>query len=181
MLHLSDKLKDRCKSATIFLDTNVFILASRRTELLELLAELQIHGAAFVTTSSVVFEYTRGSRSIGELKSRREFIAGIVSRIMSIGSLFEHEKNDVFSAVMSLLVRSGDSQYTDFLLAVALYQYRLLPEPAYVLTSDVKAFPLSIFNIEGVITVDNEKEVANEYLISLNKEHYVTVAKKVEV
>jgi hypothetical protein len=127
-----------------------------------------------------VFEYTRGSQSITEFAERRKLILGLVKRVIPVGNFLESSKLDAFSTVMSLTVGKANSQYTDFLLAVALYQYRGLPGGAFVLSTDARAFPLGLFDVMGVLTINNERgEIANLYLFSLNMQHYAHKAVKV--
>jgi hypothetical protein len=54
-----------------------------------------------------------------------------------------------------------------------------LPEPVYVLSSDIKAFPGAIFDVEGVISVadrSKDKAIAHLNLITLNSQNYAGVA-----
>ena len=72
MLLLTEDFKLLCKGAMVYVDTNVFINAQARPELLGLIGELRDdYSTAFITLSSVEYEYTRGSRTLGELKSRK--------------------------------------------------------------------------------------------------------------
>ena len=122
MLLLSDSFADTCKDGTVYLDTNVFICAQEQLELAEIISNLtSMYKVAFVTLSSVEYEYSRGSQTLEGIKLRRQFVRSIVSNVLPVGRVLEQEKNDIFSAAMSLVVGKKNSQYTDYLLAVALH------------------------------------------------------------
>ena len=95
---------------------------------------------------------------------------------MQVGSFFESDKNDAFSAATSLIVSKKDSTYTDFLLATALHKFSGGIEKQYVLSADTPAFPVDIFTIEGVISVRLSKgNVVHLNLISLDQSKYAAI------
>lgn len=176
MLVLTQGFDEKCNDAHVFLDTNVFINAAQQEELLIKLAGLASNGTVLITISSVVYEYTRGSQSLAEFNTRREFINGLTSRVMPVGKFLESERLDPFSVAMSLVIKKGDSQYTDYMLASALYQFMGTPGHNFVLSADARAFPLDIFDIEGVITIDSAGKLCHLYLISLSADKYGSLA-----
>lgn len=181
MLLLTEDFKLLCKGAMVYVDTNVFINAQARPELLGLIGELRDdYSTAFITLSSVEYEYTRGSRTLGELKSRREFVRELVDTVMPVNRILESDKNDVFSATMSLIVGKKNSDYTDYLLATALHSFNNGIERHFVLSADAKAFPTSLFDICGVITISkNTEETVHLNLIELNRDKYKSILSKV--
>jgi hypothetical protein len=182
MLLLSDDFHKLCRGATVYLDTNIFICAQEQTKLAQLIADLQqIHKAACVTLSSVEYEFTRGSQSLEEVKTRRLFVRNLAKVVMPIGKLLENDKNDAFSAAMSLVVGAKNSQYTDYLLAVALHAYRNTIVRQFVLSADARAFPLTLFDIEGSVTVARKNnEVAHLNLVSLNERKYARILQRLQ-
>lgn len=182
MLLLTEKFTEICKGATVYLDTNIFILAQEQEELLGLLgALLNNHGTALLTLSSVEYEYSRGSQSLSELRDRREFVRTLTNIVMPVGKLLESDKNDVFSAVMSLIVGKKNSDYTDYLLAAALHAFHNGVDRQFVLSADARAFPGSIFDIAGVISISVPKgEAIHLNLIELNRDKYGSIMEKVE-
>jgi hypothetical protein len=173
-LILSSNFSILCRNADIYLDTNVFICAQDQPLVVDLIAQLQKEqSTGFVTLSSVEYEFTRGSHSLEEIKFRREFVRSIVDRVLPVGKLLESDKNDAFSAAMSTVVGSKNSQYTDYLLAVALYVYRNGINKQFVLSADVKAFPMALFDIQGVVTISRKaNEITHLHLLSLNNAKY---------
>lgn len=175
MLLLSDNLRSLCHKATVYLDTNVFLYASKNQDLLELLNDLaNNYETAFCTVSSVEYEFTRGSTTLEELETRKEFIRGLANRVIPVGNLLESDRNNVFSAAMSLCMNRKDSQYTDFLLATCLHNFNGM-EQQYVLSADVKAFPPQLFSIRGVISLrlkNNLSELIHLNLIEIDQENY---------
>lgn len=175
MLLLSDSFRDRCHGATVYFDTNVFIHAFSQDDLQALFAELVLEqSTTFTTLSSVEYEFTRGVRSLSELKVRKEFIRGLTYSVLPVGKFLETDKNDVFSMVMSIVLGKKNSQYTDYLLAAALHTYKHIARQ-YVLSADVKAFPDSIFTTHGVITFMSQGEPVHLHLIGLDEEKYAKV------
>lgn len=181
MLLLSDKFKELCEGATLYLDTNVFICAREQIELAQLIAELtEQRQTAFVTLNSVVYEYTRGSISLEEFTDRRKFVFEFVSNVLSVNKLMDNERNDAFSVAMSLTVGRKDSQYTDYLLAVALHSFRNGIDRQFILSADARAFPADLFNIEGVVTLLRKGgTVSHLHLISLDADKYAGILKRV--
>lgn len=176
MLLLSDKFKEVCQGATIYLDTNAFIHAFDQDDLKVLFGELALNKqVAFVTLSSVEYEFTRGARSLDELQARREFVRSLVYQVMPVGKLLESDKNDAFSVVMSIVLSKKSSQYTDYLLAAALHTYNHVDQQ-FVLSADLRAFPDNIFTIHGVVTTTlRQGETVHLHLISLDYQKYTQV------
>lgn len=71
MLLLSNNFEDICQNATVYLDTNIFIYAYEQEKLVELIAKLTAKKTGFATISSVEYEFTRGSKSLREIKDRK--------------------------------------------------------------------------------------------------------------
>lgn len=174
MLILSNNFKETCHQATIYLDTNVFINAFDQDHILTLIHDYtEQNHTAFVTLSSVEYEFTRGSRTLKELQDRRQFVRDLVHQVLPVGRFLESDKHDVFSAAMSLVLGRKNSQYTDYLLAAALYSYRHL-EKQFILSADVKAFPLQLFSVEETVTtVNSQGEIVHLHLIRLDQEKYL--------
>ncbi len=181
MLLTSTDFDSLCENATIYLDTNIFIYAHEQPKLVEKIAHLSLNGAAFTTISSVEYEFTRGSRSLLEIKTRKQFVRELVERVIPVGPLLESDKNDAFSAAMSLNVNAKNSQYTDFLLAIVLHKFSVNDlEKQFILTADVPAFPPQMFNVDGIISLrlDNNS-IVHLNLISLDKAKYYSIMNKI--
>lgn len=156
----------------IFLDTNVFVGALLSDDLALLLADLRSSQQSQVLTiSSAVYEFTRGSKTLEEFNDKREFVNGLTDRVISVGRLLENPKNDVFSLVMSRMVSSKDSDYTDFLLATCLYQYSRL-EKVYLITSDLRSMPRDIFDVVGSITCSDKEALRHYVVYCLNETNF---------
>ena len=181
MLLTSIEFNALCEDATVYLDTNVFIYAHEQPELVEKIANLTTAGTAFATISSVEYEFTRGAQSLLEIKTRKQFLRGLVCRVIPVGPLLESDTNDAFSAAMSLNVNRKNSQYTDFLLAIVLHKYSVNDlERQFILTADVPAFPPQMFNVEGVLSLRLENtSIVHLNLISLDKDKYLSIINKI--
>lgn len=105
---------------------------------------------------------------------------GLVHRVLQVGKFLESDKNDAFSAAMSLIVSNKDSAYTDFLLATVLHNFHGGFEKNYILSVDAPAFPPDIFTIEGVISVRLKKgDIVHLNLIALDSDKYEAIMKEV--
>jgi len=115
-----------------------------------------------------------------DFNDRRQFIAGLVQRIIPIGKLLEDQKNDVFSVVMSLFVKKQDSDYTDFLLATCLYRYSMVQD-VYLMTADQRSMPPQIFTLKGALTIaDREGHIHNLGVYCIDHGNFAKVARKLE-
>lgn len=173
---LTSLLSDRI----LFVDTNVFVGAANSDELLSFLVDLrQKESCQVLTISSAIYEFTRGSKTLAEFNNKREFVNDLTDRVISVGPLLENPTNDVFSLVMSRLVNSKDSDYTDFLLATCLYQYSRLEE-VYLMTSDIRSMPRNIFDVVGGVTcVDAESNLRHYIICRLNRDCFAKAAENI--
>jgi predicted nucleic acid-binding protein len=143
------------KSHTLFLDTNVFIFASKNKSFFDFLVELKNKGdCAFATIQPVIFEYTRGIESAKAYNERIEFVNSVVDWVNPMKFLEDIEDFHVLMAK----VNSGNKSYTDFLLAACLYQYG--NRNTALLTADLKALP-SFYERSHIITVEHGNELKN--------------------
>ena len=176
MLIKSPGLTEKLRGAYIFLDTNVFAIGSRSTELVELINELHDEAScSFVSIASVLFEFTRGANSFTTYNENVSFYQKIIERIHPTSSF---ENNPEFTVVMSKTNASNKS-YTDFLLAAALYHYRDSGD-TYLLTTDTRAFP-SFFEMPYLITICEDKsgEIRNLGFIRFNENSYAKAAQSI--
>lgn len=180
MLLLTDKFKELCQNARIYLDTNAFIYGADNSDLSNLYVELSnTYKTIFVTLNSAEYEFTRGARTLEQLIERRDYVRSLAS-IISVNKLLDNERNDAFSVAMSLTVKSKDSQYTDFLLAVAMHAYRNNIEEQFILSADVRAFPLNLFTVRGIASFDTKNfGIIHMNLYSLDEHKYASLLKKI--
>ena len=180
MLLLTADFDELCKKATIYLDTNGFIYAADNTELNDLYIRLVDKcGTVFMTLNSVEYEFTRGARTLRELTDRRDYVRSLAS-VLNVNRLLDNDKNDAFSVAMSLTVKSRDSQYTDFLLAVAMHAYRNGVTRQYILSADARAFPMDVFAVVGAITFSTKVHgVIHMNLYELDERKYVSLLKNI--
>ncbi len=177
---LSEDFLINCENATIYLDTNIFIVAQDNDSLIDVLQRMKQQHAALLTISSVEYEFSRGSRNLDELRTRREFVRTIASGVLPVGKLLESDHNDAFSAVMSIIVGKKNSDYTDYLLATALHTFHNGVSRQLVLSADARAFPTSLFDIVGVISLSGSHgEIQHINLIALNHKQYSTMTERV--
>ena len=171
MVLTPQNLTSRLEHQTLFLDTNVFSVAYRYSELVDFLDDLRNHDCALVTIPSVEFEVTRGSSSLTIFNARAKALKKLITYIDPM--LFIDDVDD-FSVVMANLQKPEKSQYTDFLLAACLYQFRT--SKPRLMTSDIASMPPSIFDREFVVTSENHNEIINYGIFSLNDANYEKAA-----
>ena len=155
----------------LFLDTNVFIHASKNKDFFDFLVKFNIdHGCTLFIIPSALFEFTQGSATAKDYQERTDFV---VSLCKIDGARFISDISD-FQVVMSK-VNGKNKSYTDFLLAAAVYQYRRLNNVA-LLTTDINMFP-SFFNRSHIITVDRTKELVNFGVYQFENDSYIKAAR----
>ncbi len=157
----------------IFLDTSVFIYASKNKTFFDFLADLKSKaGCSFVTIPSVVFEFTRGSKTVSKYNQRLKFLNDLVDHINPVNFL---NKISDFSVVMSK-INDQNKAYTDFLLAACLYNFRHIA--VTLLTSDLKAFS-AFFSRTHILAVEHGREIKNFGFYKLNIDGYANAASNV--
>lgn len=150
----------------VFLDTNCLIGAFVYPNLFsKLFDDLKQFGCEFLTISSVVFEFTRGTKTIEEFNSKLEFLE-------NLASIYQIEKHleDFKDLTITLQKIKGTASYTDFLLIAALYKFR--KAPSYLLNSNHNDCPLEILDREAIVTVDTDKDIKNYGIYKFSDEKY---------
>jgi len=156
----------------IFLDTGVFITASKSESFVRLLAGMRRRaGCSFSTINPVLFEYTRGSETLAAYNKRVEFLKSLVDYIDPTRFL---ESMPDFNVVMAK-VNSQNKSQTDFQLAACLYNYS--HSKVALLTGDFKALP-SFFPRTHVITVvqDKTQDIRNLGVYQFDRAGYAQAA-----
>lgn len=162
------------KDYFIFLDTGVFITASKSQSFVELLVRLRNEsGCSFSTIPGVQFEFTRGSQTLEQYNTRTTLLKSLVDYIDPLRFL---ENMQDFYFVMAKINDNNKSQ-TDFQLAACLYNYR--HTKVALLTGDLKAFP-AFFPRTHVLTTeqDGTKSIRNLGVYQFNKAGYAQAAAK---
>lgn len=159
----------------IFLDTGVFITASKSKSFVELLVKLRKESnCSFTTIESVVFEFTNGSDSIDIYNARLELLNSLIDSITPVG--FLRSISDFY--VVMAKVNAQNKAYTDFLLAACLYNFQ--HAPTALISTDLKALP-SFFPRDFIITVeqDSTSAIRNLGVYSFDTKGYTKAAQKV--
>lgn len=157
--------------STLFLDTNVFSIATRSKDFLEFLVDLKNEaGCSLTTIPSVVFEVTNGSSTLEIYNERAEFITSLVDYINPMSFL---DKIADFSVVMAK-INANNKSYTDFLLASCLYQYR--HANVYLMTTDLRALPPFFERAQIVTTEEASGDIKNFAMYKFNEAAYTKAA-----
>lgn len=166
----SPRIQQELNSCHIFLDTNVFIYASKNKSFFDFLVSLKNEAnCSFTTIPSVVFEFTNGSDSVDKYNERVDFINSLVDAVSPVSFL-----NTIadFYIVMAK-VNDQNKAYTDFLLAASLYNYRR--SKTALLTADLKAFP-SFYTRTHILAVEHGKEIKNFGVYQFDSAGYAQAA-----
>lgn len=168
--HIHQELRDYY----IFLDTNVFIYASKNRSFFDFLASLKNDAnCSFATIPSVVFEFTNHVDSIEQYNDRIAFVNSLTDRVDPMRFLSSITD---FYVVMSR-TNGQNSAYTDFLLAACLYNYAPHVEVA-LLTADLKALP-AFYPRTHILAIDHGREIKNFAVHGFDPEGYAAAAAKV--
>lgn len=155
----------------LFLDTNSFIGAISYPEIFDaFFSDLKKVGCAFLTIPSVVFEFTRGSASVGDFNKRTEFISTI-SAIYPI----ERYLDNLEDLVIILQKIQGNMSYTDFLLIACLYKFH----KSFLISANLRDFPVEILDRKFVVTIDNDKDIKNYGIYQFSTEKFNKAAESI--
>ena len=158
----------------IFLDTGVFITASKSESFVDFLVKLKNDANCSLTTiPSVVFEFTNGSESLEKYNARTESLNSLVDSVNPV--TFLNNIQDFY--VVMAKINDQNKSYTDFLLAACLYNYRR--SKIALLTTDLKAFP-SFYPRTHVVTVeqDRTKAIINLAIYKFDGKGYASAAER---
>lgn len=145
----------------LFLDANSFVAALYYNDPFgNLLIDLKNQGCALVTIPSVLFEFTRGAKSVKDFIKRSNFIQNLAT----IYPIQNHLEQLMEFTVVCQRVNPQIS-FTDFLLIACLYKF----PNSYVLTENHKDFSLDILERQFIITFDTGKDVRNHAIYRLSK------------
>jgi predicted nucleic acid-binding protein len=157
----------------IFLDTNVFIYASKNESFFNFLADLNNNaGCSFTTIPSVLFEFTRGADTARKYTERTDFLISLVDAINPMS--FINSIPDFYTVMAK--VNAGNKSYTDFLLAACLYQYRRAKTA--LLTTDIKAFP-PFYPRAAIISVEHTNDIINFGVFEFDGDGYAAAARSI--
>ena len=157
----------------LFLDTNVFIYASKNESFFDFLVGLKNEAhCSFSTIPSVVFEFTNSSETMSQYNERLTFLISLVDATDPMTFLSNIPD---FYVVMSK-TNGQNKSYTDFLLAACLYNYRRTD--VALLTADLKALP-SFYPRTHILAVEHGKEIRNFAIYGFDGTGYAAAAKNV--
>ncbi len=166
------KQVSKLKDSFVFFDTNTFIGAFIYPDLFnQLFNDLKKEGCAFLTISSVAFEFTRGTRTIEEFNDKAEFLK-------TLASTYPIEKDNYKFKELTIILQKvkGEISYTDFLLIACLHKF---VANSYLLSSNHKDCPTELLDRECVITVDTEKDLKNYGLYKFSEHKFNRIAENI--
>lgn len=119
---------------------------------------------AFMTIPSVVFEFTRKSNTVKGFSDRIQ--------LSSLANTYPIEKEiNEFKEFLIILnfAQGKNASFTDALLCCCLYKFR--NSKVFLMTSNSKDIPLSIFNAEASIILDTDESVTCHRIYSINNDN----------
>lgn len=168
-----DDVLGKLSDATLLLDSTAFIDAFRSSIFADFLTELSDSGCAFMTIPSVLYEFKRGAKDIKQINKYNEFITELkVGIIPKVETLAQEPDNQIFTSIYNFEAYNGRKEkgpsYTDSLLCLSLYIYR--HTDIYLLTTNYKDVPLSLFDRENIIAFDTGNDVRTAAFYKLSEE-----------
>ena len=159
----------------LIIDSTALIDASRQEEFLTLLFEKvnsEDYGCSFITSPSVVYEFTRYARSREQLLKLKE-ILNLLNIVEWNPMKLNDDEREVFNFIYNLEstrnAKTGPS-YTDAQLCLLAYHFR--EHGVGILTANHKDFPRSIFDRNDLITVDVGGELRTQAIYDFNQDKY---------
>jgi hypothetical protein len=152
------------------LDSTTFINASKSDEFLSLLTDIVSAGCIFTTIPSVVYEFSRGSRTVDEYNRYLQFINGFGTTVFKrIEESIDDEMRVFLVAYNKAFANRKDKKkpsYTDSLLCATAYKFR--NSKLRLVTANHKDIPESIFDRTELITIDVNGELRNEAIYNFS-------------
>jgi hypothetical protein len=152
-------------SSYVFLDTNVFLCAINNDGFYSFLLRLHDKGCALVTTQSVIFEFSRGAKSVEEYNWYVDYINNLGVTVYGQAEK-ELQSDKAFSVLLQAECKKYGSKasYTDFLLLMMLHKFVHTPDRVYLMTSNYKDVPTNLFERYEIIALEYEKGVQTQAL-----------------
>jgi|GEM_PF-1483546 len=154
LLHPVD-LAVKLSDCHLILDTNVFLHAVEKDEFYELLVGLHKRGCAFMTTPSVIFEFSRAAKSLEEYNWYVDYVNSLGVEVY--GHVEEQMMVDkAFSVILQAACKKAGckASYTDFLLTMLLHKFAHTPDKIFLMTSNYHDVPLSIFDRGDMVALE---------------------------
>lgn len=158
----------------LLVDTNFLIDAVNLSGFFEdLIQEIKKVDCFIVGIHAVLFEFTKGNKSIQNYKKLVEFYDQVIdSNISIILPIMQNVSN--ISKVLKK--RGGQLSYVDALLLATLMQYS--ESGMYLISRDRSDIPTSLFPIKSVITVDSDQNNCFYSIYSFDRQNYVKCLKE---
>lgn len=167
-------------SSYLILDTTVLIHASKSDEFLTLLTELVSAGCTLTTLPSVVYEFTRGSRTVEGYDRQAQFIDGLsITTFNRVEETIDPQMRIfliAYNKVCAQRSKEKTPSYTDSLLCACAYKYRA--NNLLIMTANHKDIPAAIFDRKELITIDMNGELHNEAIYSFSEEKFGRVLER---
>lgn len=149
----------------VFLDTNVFFHAVDNEDFYSFLLTLHNKGCALVTIQSVIFEFSRGAKTVEEYNWYIDYINNLGVAVYGQAET-ELQRNKAFSVLLQAECKKYGSKasYTDFLLLLMLHKFIHTPDRVYLMTSNYRDVPTTLFERDELIALEYEKGVQTQAL-----------------
>lgn len=165
-------LVSKLHSYHLILDTNVFLHAVENPEFYALLLELKRGGCAFMTITSVVFEFSRGAKTVEEYNWYVDYINNLgVIVYKTVEDRIAADK--AFSVLLQTECKKTGNKpsYTDFLLLLLLHKYS--HSNIYLMTSNYKDIPMNVFDREDILALEYDGGIQTQALYKNSPEKLV--------
>lgn len=173
-LQYTPSLADDLNGGYLLLDSTAFINASKSDEFLELLSKLVQRGCMLTAIPSVIYEFTRGSRSLDEFNKYLEFIDALGVTVFHRVEETISDEMRVFLLAYNRAFSNRNSQkapsYTDSLLCATAYKFRT--SKLKIMTANHKDIPESLFDRTELITIDIQGELRTEALYEFSESKF---------
>lgn len=155
----------------LLFDSNFIINSQGRSRILsDLLDETMNCGAEIVSLPVIQLEIYKGSDTYEHIKQKTDFFNKYVSRFCPIDDKMILAAKNITAAYRKL---GANIDTNDILLGAYL---KLNPEKSYLITSNFKDFPTTIFDWTQVISVTkNDREILNVVILKFSQTKFVKI------
>jgi hypothetical protein len=170
----------------LIIDTNVLLHAVDNEEFYDFLLNLKSGGCAMMTIPSVIFEFARGAKSVKEYNWYVDYVNNLgVGVYKFVEDRIAQDK--AFSVLLQTECKKHNHKpsYTDFLLLLLLHKFSHSEDNIFLMTSNYRDIPLSIFDREELMALEYGDSIqtqgiyknSNELISSSIVESFVGVHK----
>jgi predicted nucleic acid-binding protein len=177
---------ERLQNKYAILDTNVLIYGATYSEkFAPFFNVLEQYHVKSITSDAIIFEFLRGAQVREHLEVKIRYLKLLlgehITKLPINPEIFETARK--ISNIYSNKDISTTKQISivDCIIAAQLKKYNESREQLFLITTDNKDYPLSIFDRIGIYTIDADKEILNLGIYCWSAANYDSLVSRFDI